>query len=156
MSSSVGTTARIDVSRSWASTAVASAASRTLVVASTGATVRVHGSPTRPGRRLSQTQEHEDRRRLSGTVVTEQAENLTATNLQVEVIDGDEVVIVLRESPRPDWRGFAAFTSAPPRRAHAASSASNRCWPRFSLLFPRPFQSRGVPWFGRGSGRLGA
>jgi hypothetical protein len=55
-----------------------------------------------PGRRLGEAQEHEDGRRLARAVLAEQAEDLAGSDIEVEVVDRDEVVVFLRQTARLD------------------------------------------------------
>src|SRR4029453_14050696 len=52
--------------------------------------------------RLGQPEQHQDRRRLAGTVLAEQPEDLAGLDLEIEVVDGDEVAVHLREAAGPD------------------------------------------------------
>ena len=68
-----------------------------------------------PGRalgRLGQAEEHQDGRRLARAVLTEQAEDLAGTDVEVEVVDGDELVVALRQAAGPDAdRGFVGLAA---------------------------------------------
>src|SRR5204863_2627529 len=46
-----------------------------------------------------------DRGRLAGPVLAQQAEDLAGLDVEIEVVDGDEVAVMLREPARPDRPG---------------------------------------------------
>ena len=52
--------------------------------------------------RLGQPEEHQDRRRLAGAVLAEQAEDLAGLDLEIEMVDGDEVAVGLGQAAGPD------------------------------------------------------
>ena len=67
-------------------------------------------------RREDEVQERPDGRRLAGAVGPEEAEDLAALDLQVEVLDGMDVAVVLGQALRQDggrWRALAHVVHRP-------------------------------------------
>ena len=64
-------------------------------------------------RRLGEAEEHQDGGRLAGAVLAEEPEDLARRDLEVEVVDGDQVAVHLREPACPDRRARAIVTRVP-------------------------------------------
>src|SRR4029079_19225966 len=75
--------------------------------------------------RLGQPEEHEDRRRLAGAVLPEQAEDLAGLDLEIEVVDGDEIAVLLGQTAGPDRRARLDVTL--PRSLRARGRLAIRC-----------------------------
>src|SRR5262249_60109342 len=58
------------------------------------------------GTRLGEPEEHEDRRRLPGAVLAEEAEDLAGADVQLEVVHRDEVAIALAQPAGDDRAGI--------------------------------------------------
>ena len=72
--------------------------------------------------RLGQPEQHEDGRGLAGAVLAEQPEDLARPDLEVELVDGDERVVALRQAARLDDGSAAVGSRAVPRSALARSA----------------------------------
>src|SRR5690606_21765640 len=60
--------------------------------------------PHRPRCHIGQAQQHQDRRGLAGAIGAENAEHLARLDAEIELLDGGETGIPLRQPFRPDDR----------------------------------------------------